>query len=183
MDKSFNIHFTKIIIFIITATSCLFFTGCVSQEEIYGCYGTGDLNDSMKIVTPSYILDIPSIRKQEWKSFHSFKKHNYELKKLWNGYVIRGDYWFCYKKILFIPYEDNTYWKIFLLDGIHVTFFPKLSDKKALKYLRQRNLDLEQIKKLPIHNNIGRQQNIYIKDDSLPEILQKMQNTSIKEKE
>ena len=34
-------------------------SGCMQQEDIYGCYGSGKTEDQMTIITPEYLLTIP----------------------------------------------------------------------------------------------------------------------------
>ena len=161
---------------VLVLTFMLFqFSGCMSLQDVYGCYGSGNPEDSMRIITPEYILHIPPLVWKDKSKYQimQFLKGNYEIERIWNGYVIEWAYWFRLKTFLFIPYEDRTVWCLgFPLDGLYIRFFPKLSEEKALEYLKKRDLDLDKIRKLPIQNYIGKRF-FLIPDDSVPEIMER----------
>ena len=127
-------------------------SGCMQQEDIYGCYGSGKTEDQMTIITPEYLLTIPAKDLENIKNKGvdiNIYKSNYTLQKLYNGYCIKSSYWFCLKKFLFIPYWDTTLWYLGFIpiDKINIHFYPKIPYETALEYLKSRNLDYDMLEK------------------------------------
>lgn len=153
----------------------LFCSGCMQEEDIYGCYGSGKPEDQMTIITPEYLLTIPAKNLENIKdkgiNTNTYKS-NYTLKKLYNGYYIKSSYWFCLKKFLFIPYLDATVWYLGFIpiDNINIYFYPKLPYETALEYLKRRNLDYDKLEILPIVNTYEGKY-FLIPDKSLPKIM------------
>ena len=150
-------------------------SGCMQQEDIYGCYGSGKTEDQMTIITPEYLLTIPAKDLENIKNKGvniNIYKSNYTLQKLYNGYYIKSSYWFCLKEFLFIPYWDTTVWYLgFIPIGkINIHFYPKIPYETALEYLKSRNLDYDMLENLPIVNTYDGKY-FLIPDKSLPKIM------------
>lgn len=198
--KALYRFFTFIILFVITIPTMASLNNAdllkKYEKEILGVWVSGD---SMYIIVPQYVLYIPS-KTANGKDELKPAKYAYTITKETSGYYFRSMRWYRIEGEGNNMRMDNRKFllrigpiKLFSYDGGGV--LNKISNNEALKRLEDYNLDFDYIRKLPIqpHQNIPETAKnfneisaspkdskgflINIKDNSLPEILEKFSKT------